>query len=926
MQLKNIRFSLSIRLIVGVVLIAAVIYFLTIRYINYDYENVAVEAAKEQTNIQAEQIANELKNMFDADFDLFRTYAQVFEEFNQFDSSSHRKFFNKALEKALLETPRYYSVWDSWELKFVKSGWYKTHGRVSYAYYRNGSFVSETVDTLDVWSDDTASMYYGLKTRPREAVVEPYNYKFSNSNETVLMTSIIVPVMKDSVFMGMVGADISLTYLKELIDSISTNFDGYAYILSKSGNIVAHPDPEKVGKNIKSVDSLQNEEFKIIEELRHERVNSFVKYNQTDASYYYSVIVPVNFGQSDNCWGIAINKPLNKIMSEARSHFDESRKVGYYGLLALVFVILLIAWQIIRPIKKITYVLNKLSMGEIEGIDKIRINTGDEIEQMGSSVNTVLEGFRKTVIFSNHIKSGDFDEEFHPLSEEDVLGNAILEMRNSLKQANEDEKSRKEEDRQSNWTSQGINLFGNILRQDNNKLGVLAMRIISTLVDYMNVHQGGLYMVQKEKSGQYLELIASIGFESTKMQHKTIMPNEGPVGRCLLEKEPVYMDDIPTDYPPVLSGLGQTQPRSSLIVPMMINEDVVGIIEIGALRPLKTYEIEFVDKIAVSIASTISSAKINVRTAELLEQSKEQADALAQQEEEMRQNMEELQAMQEEATKRELKIQTFIDAAKNSMLYVEYDIEGKIVDINNNMLFLFQLSRDQVLGKRNGYYEFSTGNQNSYEKLWANLKKGQMVENVFYSKHGGRDYYLKEYYYPLLNEAGKPFKVVNIAFDITEEKRKEIQLAKLKEEYSKIKETVVEHKRKVKTITTINEVLDKGQHFEYVDLSHLRKVYKDDLRKIQNIVGIYIDTIPRQIDELKANSEELNVLRSKVNSFKTKMSYLGLTKIVEIAKEIENNCATGIDIDSIEDLIEEIEQMWLSAVLELKSIIEGADL
>lgn len=286
--------------------------------------------------------------------------------------------------------------------------------------------------------------------------------------------------------------------------------------------------------------------------------------------------------------------------------------------------------------------------------------------------------------------------------------------------------------------------------------------------------------------------------------------------------------------------------------------------------------------------------------------------------------MEELQAMQEEATKREHKIQTFINAAKTSLLYVEYDMEGKIIDINDNMLALFQLSRDQVLNKKIGSYEFSASSgESSYEKLWSNLQKGQMAENEFYSKHGGRDYYLHENYYPLLNVNGKPFKVVNIAIDITEEKRKEKQLNKVKGEYDKLKKNLEKPSKTKQPKMNMNEVLEKGSFFEYVDLSHLRKVYKDDLRKIQNIISIYIDTIPRQLAELRDIITDIPMLQTKISNFKTKMSYLGLVKIVEVAKEIESNCATNSDIDAIEDLFDEIEQIWTSAEVELKSIIEG---
>lgn len=923
--LKNIRFSLSIRLLLGVVLAAGAIYLITIRYINYDYKEVAIDMAKKTATQQAQNVATTVKNLFESDIELFRTYAYTFEKYNELDPDTYRDFYNSALKKLLEQSPRYISTWDNWEMQYVIPEWDLPYGRISYIYFHEGNTINSTIDTLNRAGDDTASLYYDYKSNPREGVTEPYYDVYSGgSGEEILMTSIIVPVLKDdNSFIGMVGADISLTRLKQLVDSLNNTFEGYSYILSNKGAIVAHPNEEYLGGNFASTDSLKNIEHNIIPNIQKGAFNQFVTMNQKTGDEYYTNIIPVTFGKSDAHWGIAINVPLKNIIKEAESHIKDSRQVGIYGLLILIIVTLLVAYQIIKPIKKTTRVLQQLSLGEIRKIENINIKTGDEIEQMSNSVNTVIRGFQDTVEFANQIKNGNFDHEFTPLSSKDGLGNAVLEMRNSLKEAKEEERQRQEEEEHSKWASEGINLFGSILRQDNDNLEKLTTKIISTLVDYLGAHQGGLYLTEGKKDNQYLELAASIGFDKEKMMHKTIQPNEGVVGKCLLERDRIYMDDIPDDHAPILSGLGHTKPGSSLVVPMIINEEIIGIIEVGSLNRMEEYQIQFVEKIGISIASTISSAKINARTAELLKESKEQADELAQQEEEMRQNMEELQAMQEEATKRESRIQNFINAAKSTLLYIEYDVDGNITDINENMLNLFQLKREQVINKKIGSYDFSTAQaKNTYDHLWKKLLKGQSAVHDFYTNHLGRDFYLKEYYYPLLNEEGKTYKIINIAIDITEEMRKEKQLETLKAEYDKLVKKKDPQKTDKKQAIDINEIIEQESHFEYVDLTHLKKVYKNDFRKIQNIISIYVDTIPKQLEELnKIADSDLKLLRTKIGNFRTKMSYLGLSRVVEMAKEIETICATGVDTENIEDLLTEIAQIWKDAQMELKKII-----
>lgn len=304
--------------------------------------------------------------------------------------------------------------------------------------------------------------------------------------------------------------------------------------------------------------------------------------------------------------------------------------------------------------------LEKLKNGDLlenenntDSHDKV-IEGHDEIGQMFAVLNKLINRLKTLSNFSVEIGKGKFESELESLSEKDLLGNSLINMREELKKAAVEEEKRRLEDEKRNWATQGIAKFGDILRQNNDNMEELSYNVISELVQYLEANQGGLFLINNNNEDDlFIELIACHAYDRRKFLKKRIEMKEGLAGRCVQEKVSIYLTEIPEDYIYITSGLGGSNPRSLLLVPMLLNEEIFGVIEIASFKFFEDYQIDFVEKIGESIASTFSGVRINFKTTLLLEQTKQQAEEMQAQEEEMRQNLEELQATQEQSARRE---------------------------------------------------------------------------------------------------------------------------------------------------------------------------------------------------------------------------------------------------------------------------------
>lgn len=234
------------------------------------------------------------------------------------------------------------------------------------------------------------------------------------------------------------------------------------------------------------------------------------------------------------------------------------------------------------------------------------------------------------------------------------------------------EKVAKEEEKRS-WLNNGMVKFAEILRSNQNNIDQLANVITSELAKYMNINQIGLFIYDKENDE--IEMVGCYAYDRKKYLKKKLSVGEGLVGQAILEKDIVFLTEVPDNYTFIKSGLGGSTPKCILIVPLVYNDVTIGAIEMASFKVLEDYEIDFVKKLSESIASSISTSIVATNTNKLLQDMQMKNEQMKAQEEELRQNMEELHSTQEEMARKEMHIKNLLENSQYNEVILKEKVE-----------------------------------------------------------------------------------------------------------------------------------------------------------------------------------------------------------------------------------------------------------
>lgn len=766
----RVRMKIRSKLILSIIFITSIAYAISVGYLVFKLRNISLRDAYEKADLSAREYANMVRTFLNQDMDISRTMVHSMHNFRDIPESQRAGYFINMIRGIADENPNILSVWGSWEINALDSNYKKPYGRHRFTFFRENGEIKYKQETLNTDGDVVGSGYHNVKVSKRESMIDPYWFAYTDESPLLLEASTAVPLLENDIFRGLFGLDIELTTYQAITKSVQPFEGSYSIMLSNNSTIVGHKNDELLGEPFTKFYKKLNDEHQITQKVFNGENFSFNMIDSITGEEYYATFAAIPIGKTANPWSFGVMVPTSVLLLEAKNISQNSIMLSILGLTILAIALWLIAHNITRPLVTAKNILAQLAKGRIDSSNKLEINTGDEIEDISNSVNTLIDGLSKTASFANEIGKGNLNVTYSTLSSDDMLGQSLQEMRKSLIKAKEQEEIRRIEDEKISWSTAGMAKFGEILRKNNDNMEEFAYQIISNLVKYINANIGAIFLLNNEnKEDIHFKLEACYAYERRKFDEKRIELGEGLVGRCAQEKETIFLTDVPKDYIQIASGLGNEAPTCLLLVPLKLNEKVYGVIELASLDEIQKHKIVFIEKLGESIAATISTVRINIKTAELLEESKIKSEELASQEEEMRQNMEELQATQEEAARKTAEMESLINALNASSYVIEYDINGKITSVNDAYLKLTNQKANQIVGTHHSDNLLLDDKQlKVYNLFWEQLRNGLIKKETNHVKLDGKVYTFIETYSPIKDEHDRVVKILKIAHNITD--------------------------------------------------------------------------------------------------------------------------------------------------------------
>ncbi|MCX5136363.1 MULTISPECIES: HAMP domain-containing protein [unclassified Streptomyces] len=185
-------------------------------------------------------------------------------------------------------------------------------------------------------------------------------------------------------------------------------------------------------------------------------------------------------------------------------------------------------------------------------------------------------------------------------------------------------------------------LKGNLARisalmQGRRDLDDVASLIMSELTPVVSAQHGAFFLSMplvdgkdagaEDEEAYELRMLGSYGYSMGSMP-TSFRPGEALIGTAAQEKRTILVENAPSGYLKISSGLGEAPPAQVIVLPVLFEGTVLGVIELASFTPFTQIQKDFLNQIAEMIATSVNTISVNTKTEVLLRQSQELTEQL----------------------------------------------------------------------------------------------------------------------------------------------------------------------------------------------------------------------------------------------------------------------------------------------------------
>lgn len=345
--------------------------------------------AIDKTSAMAEAYGNNMKAELQKSLDIARGMAQVLESLRA-HGGNNREIIEKMILDILQKNPHLIGSWTGWEadkwdgkdFQYVNAPYHDKTGRfIPYANWENGKPTLSPLLEYDVAGN--GDYYQVPKSRLKETMIDPYLYKIGD--EMVLMSSAVVPIIRNGEFLGVAGVDMGLKEVQKAVNTIKPFSTSESYLVSSSGKFVSHPNIEMITKDAKF--PFEQEKFaKAISS--GEKLVLFGEI-ENDQEYLY-VTNSFKIGNTDEYWTLIVRTPTSTVLADAKTMLWTQILISIVGLCILFGAVIFLSRYISNSVSNPSKELNDSSSEVTAAIQQLTV-AGQNLSQSSTEAAASLE-------------------------------------------------------------------------------------------------------------------------------------------------------------------------------------------------------------------------------------------------------------------------------------------------------------------------------------------------------------------------------------------------------------------------------------------------------------------------------------------------------------------------------------------------------